>query len=85
MAAADQEPSTGRQRRGLAIAQQRALLRVAAHDQARAAELAHPLEHRLERGPLRPADAAGQHQVQADVATLREQVGERRERVAGLR
>jgi hypothetical protein len=66
-------------------AEQRPLLRVAAHHQPGHAQLAQPLQHRLEGAAGGAGDGAGEHQVEAELGAVGEQVGEGREQAGGHR
>ena len=55
---------------------------VAGHHEAGRAEFAQPLEDRLVQGPAGAAGAAGDDQVQADVAGLGQVLEQRQQRVA---
>ena len=78
----DEQAATGGQRRRLVAAEQRALVRVAAHDQTGHAKLAQALEHRLEATADDAGDGAREHQVEAELLAVGKQVEQRCEQTA---
>jgi hypothetical protein len=74
----DQVAAAGRLWASAAPAEHGSLLGVAAQHQTGGAELADPLEQRLERSPGDAAHRPGEDQVEADLAAVAEQVGQGR-------